>query len=187
MSLGFDEGMDMDAENSGGATMQTYPVKVKDAMETTIDTKDGSKAEVIQFDFSIDGGLAFAKKYQFLKNRDGNYKKAVRAPFPGSDGREVPGTLMWEMKELIKAKLGDEEYEKRKEASGGITKKFFIGAEFDLDCKRIETKDGNTFYIPMFADEVQKDLDYRTNKKPAEEVAGETEKEKSEVYTDLPF
>ena len=187
MSLGFDEGMDMDAENSGGATMQKYPVKIKDAMETTIDTKDGSKSEVIQFDFSIDGGLAFAKKYQFLKNRDGNYKKTCRAPFIGNDGTEVPATLMWEMKELIKAKIGDEEYEKRKEASGGITKKFFIGAEFDLDCKRVETKDGNIFYIPMFADEVKKDADYRANNKPVAEVAGETEKEKGEVYTDLPF
>lgn len=178
MSLGFNEGKDMDTD-SATSTIQKYTLKIKNAEETSITLKSGDKAEVIQFDFVGDESLFFVTKYQFTQKADGTYKKAVRDGFKGTDGTDVPPTLMWELKELIKAKLGIEGYTKRKEASGGITNKFFIGAEFDIDCKRVESKDKGAFYIPMFKDELAKEAEYKASKAPA--VAEE------KPFTDLPF
>lgn len=134
-----------------------------------------------------DGSVELTKRVplSFVYDKGDNKTEETYLPIrPGytkKDGTEVEATVAYEIIEALREKHGEDKVEARKEKSGGYNSKFFIGAQFDLDVKKVTLPD-KTFYIPMFEWEKRKDEEYLKKDNSAL-----IEKEESIDMDSLPF
>lgn len=180
--MAYDLDANMENENTGGTTniekfkleIVGYDLCVNDDNVEYIGISIREMTDKFKFE---------ARQY-LKKKENGEYKSTLWAGFEGSDGR-VPPSLLWEIKEAIKTKLGDEKYEERKVKAGGVNKKFFLKAQFEFEVKVIELKTKTIYMLYTEAQKI-KDEEYRNSQNPKE--VDNTEIAEGAIDTnDLPF
>lgn len=181
--MGYDLDANMEKETATDTKIEKYKLEIL-SYELEV---NGDNAEYINISLrEINDKFKFEARQYLKKKEDGTYKNTLWAGFDGTDGR-VPPSLLWEIKEAIRIKLGDEKYEERKTKAGGINKKFYVKAQFEFDVKIIELKT-KTYYILNTESQQLKDAEYKKSQGQSTKI-----KDNSEVVenaldaNDLPF
>jgi len=158
--MAYDLDANMESENTGGTTnIEKFKLEIV-GYDLSVDDND---KEIIEISIrEINDKFKFETRQYLNKKADGTYKNLLWAGFDGSDGRVAP-SLLWEIKEAIKTKLGDEKYEERKTKTGGINKKFFVKAQFEFEVKIIELKTKTIYMLYTEAQKI-KDEEYKSSK-----------------------
>lgn len=170
----------------------------------------GEGIKIVLEGINPDGQSFKSYKTQRLKrDENGNLKKWIYGGGTTKDGNEILPSLAWEIKELCKKYIGEDNYNALKETygKGELTRNVFLHMEFEMEVKMITVKESNSVvYISMFAYDRKKDEAYA--KKQEEEIDVEevskgieeadkvrdffdspvqAEKPKDVSITDLPF
>lgn len=179
--MGFDLNANMESESASDTTVEKCKLEIVDYDLAVND----DNVEYISIQIREIGDKFKFEARQYLKKKEnGEYKSTLWAGFEGSDGR-VPPSLLWEIKEAIKTKLGDEKYEERKVKAGGVNKKFFLKAQFEFEVKVIELKTKTVYILNTEAQKI-KDEEYRNSQKPKKVDNTEIVEEAIDT-SDLPF
>lgn len=163
------------SEQTNSADVKTYTVKIVDAVEDSLEL-NGTKSATVNFTLKEVSNLFTINTHVFL---NGKSEPAFYPSFVGKDGTKVAASIPYEIAQKIKEKMGEDKYEERKKAAGGLNRKFFKLAEFDIAVKKFE-KDSNTYWFPQWEKEILKQEQKRQEYVKKEE-------EESINPNDLPF
>ena len=174
----WDSNEDLESLKSSNNSSKKYTLKIVDSFQSNEIAKDGTTYEAITFELAEVGNeFIFNVKQSLSKQKDGTYTSPIYDSYIKKDGKVVPASLVFELKEAVKEKLGEKDYEKRKNAANGINKTFFKGAIFDFEIKRVESND-KVFYMLMTQKQLLRDEEFKQKDKTNDVVVNSN---------DLPF
>lgn len=84
-----------------------------------------------------------------LNKKDGTPRKTMFWDMSWDKNNEKPvqASLFTDLKDAIKAYMGEEKYEERKKTAGGLNKKFYKNAKFEAELASGKSKEDKEYYI----------------------------------------
>ncbi|MDZ4726466.1 MAG: hypothetical protein SH817_09925 [Leptospira sp.] len=149
--------LSQDMEKKGNIESKVYTLQIT-GYDIVEDKEKGYEYIDIKFKEVSNEFFSYVRQ-SLAKTSTGEYKNPLYSGFKGADGIEIPASTLWDLKEAIKTKLGEEGYEIRKTAKGGVNKEFFMDSEFDMEIKKSKSGD-KTYFIPMTSKQKVKDEEY---------------------------